>query len=330
MRKRRVRIKPDFEAEIDLKEAIGNAIAEGAERNRMSYQEYQKKNPVFLKYVIKEIVSTRTNHSVKNIGKFFTHLYAGIFGGEVNQVHFNALSRFYTDVSDVSDLKEVHTEVKGVSVKSGSPTLACFQFARCCGLLYKLAQSGFYNAEMNYAIFRYGKGHENAKLYRHNHQGLSKELSKGIKSLLVVPLNVLIPILLNTSFRTKNHGSSQGRDEEPYWEPHGGLINKIHESPEAVDILFEDAEKAGFSLDNLCAGDLERQEFTAPENAYLGRYKVMPFRVTKYVNRHPEKWARRFFDETCIKTFDFFNIGYDFLKSEKEPEESKELETVLF
>ncbi len=330
MIKKRVKIKPDFESEIDLKQAIGNAIAEGAERSRMSYQEYQQKNSAFIRYAVKEIVNSRTNRSVKNIGEFFTHLYAGIFGGIVNPFCFHVSQGFLPDVSVVSDLKEVHTEVKGVSIKRGSPKLACFQFARCCGLLYKLAQSGFFNTEMNYAIFRYGKGHENAKLYRHNHQGLSKELSKGVKNLLVVPLNVLIPILLGSEFKMSNHSSSEGRDEEPYWEPLGGLITQIHESPEAVDRLFEKASQKGFSLDDLCAGDLERQEFTAPENVYCGRYKVLPFRITRYVNRHPEKWTRRFSDETCIKTFDSFTLGYNLLKSGKETEESRELEEVLF
>ena len=327
MKKRaRIQVRPKFTPKIDLKEAIGREIARRAEiadRNyrkhpKKSYQRYQRGHPKVCKSIRDTLVGQHGKTAKKNTSEFFCYLYAALFGGKVNEPEFDGFSQFHPDVTDESDMRVIHTEVKGVSKRQGAPMITFTQFSNYCADFYKMANNGTEVCGVDYAFFRYGDSQTNEKLYQYSHTGLAKRLSESIHDLLIIPLNVLIPFLMSHQVREFNHGSStSGRDAELYWTPWGGDITKIHKGHERVEDLFESADESGILWDDLCADNLEREEFMSPGNVYCGRYKVRPFHVTKYHNVEPREWARAFID-VSEEVFAYFGISPSLLREKFE------------
>jgi hypothetical protein len=132
---------------------------------------------------------------------------------------------------------------------------------------------------------------------------------------LIVPLNVLVPILLShdTKVPSNHDTSSSGRNTEFYWEPHGGLIRRIHEHRDVVQELFEEAEDYGFTEEDFCVEGVEREEFDSRDDVFCGGYRVKPFPITRYFNENPREWLNVFSEETCYKIFEAFDISENFL-----------------
>jgi len=270
----------------------------------------------------KKVGSKRTVKVSNHVGAFFAHLYAAMYGGEVMPNTYG-YSDFHADVVDENDRRWIGTEVKSTAIKNGAPKLGCTQFGHALGKLYRLTRSGIDHCEVNYAIFQYGPGNKGLELSKESNDGLIRVLSKQIKTLLIVSLNPLIPMVMAHDFREYNHGSSRGQRSELYSEPHGGLITRIHHDKGTMDDLFEEADLRGISEDDLCFDELEREETESPDNLYCGRYRVSPFIITRYYNDDPMAWAEVFSgangtEGSWRKIFDRFNLSAEFFLKKRE------------
>ena len=319
MAKKRVVFNPEFEEQIDRDEEIRDTIAK---ETGMSYEQAYKKYKNWCGRISKRVGNERTKRMSHNVGNFFAFLYAGLYGGEVRRANYG-YSGFHADVVDEGDNKVIETEVKATSRKNGSPKLACCQFANAFGEFYRLVQSGTETVGINYAIFQYGKGHNSLGLAKYDNNGLAKVLSQNVKTLLIVPLNVLIPMIMAHKFTSLNHGSSDThRNEEHYSLPRGKLITDINNSHDAVEELFKSAKKQGFSSSDLCLEGLVREDSMSPDNLFCRQHKVLPFKITQYSNSDPDKWANAFVGKNnngvCHRILEYFYISPDLFISQKQ------------
>lgn len=323
VKKGKIVVKPVLEEQTNKEVDIERTIEA---ETKMSYEEANKKMPKRCQAISKRVGAKRTIRMSHNVGSFFTYLYAGMFGGKVIPTDYSRNSGFHADVVDESEGKVIKTEVKSTARRNGAPKLSCFQFANALGDFYRLAREVDL-CEVNYAIFRYGPTTKSLELSKESNDGLMRVSSKNISDLLVVSLNVLIPMVLAHEFREYDHGTSSGQRTELYSEPQGGLITRIHESPEAMEDLFEDAGEAGIGERDLCFEGVEREELMSPDNLYCGRYKIKPFMITRYYNDDSREWADVFAgsngkkDGSCYKIFQELNISPMFLQDESEESE---------
>ena len=291
----------------------------------MPYEKAHEKYRKICERVAKRVGNQRTVKVSNHVGAFFAHLYAAIYGGEVRETNYG-YSDFHADVVDEGDMSWIGTEVKSVAVKNGAPKLGCTQFGHALGKLYRLTRSGIDHCEINYAIFKYGKGNKGLELSKETNDGLIRVLSKQVKSLLIVPLNVLIPMVMRHKFREYDHGTSTGQRSELYSEPHGGLITDIHNHRETIEDLFDDAAD---ELDEreLCLDEVRREETQSPDNLFCGRYRVSPFIITRYYNQDSMEWARVFAgkngtDGSWKQIFERFDLSEEFFLKKRELEQS--------
>lgn len=292
---------------------------------RMPYEEAHKKYRKRCEAIGKRVSNQRTVKVSNHVGAFFAHLYAALYGGEI-MPNTSGYSDFHADVVDENDRRWIGTEVKSVAVKNGAPKLGCTQFGHALGKLYRLAISGIDYCEVNYAIFKYGKGNKGLELAKESNDGLMRVLSKQIKSLLIVPLNVLIPMMMAHDFREYDHGTSRGERSELYLEPHGGLITRIHKTRETIEDLFDDIAGELNEYD-LCFDEVRREESESPGNLFCGRYRVSPFIITRYYNQDSMAWAELFAGKNNTKgswrqIFNQFNLSPEFFLSPGETEKS--------
>lgn len=291
----RVQLKLDFESAIDLREAIGERIAEKANEKGISYKEFVKKHPRIIENIRKELVGSRGKAAGDKTALFYTRLYSALFGGDMNGLAPGDCHKgFHPDVTRRERGGFLRTEVKATSTKNGSPKVGCFQFVNYC----KDFLFAFRNREkpsVEYAFFKYGKGNTNEKLYQYNNRRLVEKLAHSTRDLLVVPLNLLILMLRDYDVKNMDHSSSNtSRDLEPYWRPHGGQMTRIHNSEEELEKLVEGLKYSRIGNGELCTDELVRDQCESPDNIYCKGFKIKPFTITRYYNKNMLRWAESF------------------------------------
>ncbi len=329
MGKKRIYFKPVLEKQIDRDAEIRKAIRE---HTGWDYEVAYKKNPGWCTRISRLVGIERTKRMADNVGSFFAYMFAEIFGGEVKRARYG-YSGFHADVVEDHDAIIIETEVKATAKRNGAPKLGLCQFANALGEFYRLTQLSIGETNIQYAIFQYGPSEQSLGLAKYDNNGLVKILSRNVRSLLVIPLNFLIPMILTHHFAPLNHGSStSSRYEEHYSEPHARLITAINKSHDATKELFEFAKKQGFSQEDLCLENLVREETMSPDNLYCRSYRVQPFKIVHYLNRDSRKWANAFVgknnDGVCHRIFDYFYLSPEFFLAK--PEDPKDAGEVPF
>ncbi len=278
------------------------------------------------------LMNKRMRISQVNTGRYFLELFHALYGGDVSRENHHSLfgddpvlsfsPDFRPDVVIPGRLRNTYVEVKAASARKGVPSFAYRQYLR-----YSLALLEDKGSEMFAAIFKYGKGHENQRLYVcHNEDGhrcdnrcLVNNLSDATKSMIYVPHNLLTFLLMLAPEVVRDHTSSNtSRDFEKYKDPYAGwftLLQKYHKRPQdAIKSILENVEKPNvraealprrFSVDDFYLGYLVARQRIV-KNVYCRDRKVggliHPFTrhkyfvVTEYSNIKHREWVKYFRD----------------------------------
>jgi hypothetical protein len=225
----------------------------------------------------------------------------------------------------------IATEIKMTSLRSSQPFCSNSQFFHYYRYFLDCFRSGEEAPSVNYAFFKYG-AKEPLKIGKFTNIELVQTLSKEIRNLTVVPLNLAIFLF------------SRSRLEEPdqtnwrvvsrgYWRPRGLDITDLHkcaplESVEKINRRSNSLFSESVSSKELLLEDLVAERFHSPEKMYVlgGKkaFKISQFPITVYRNRDERAWA-----EAAYKNFARFSdfLGGDpneYLYPEQLPEEPEE------
>lgn len=280
---------------------------------------------------IPEVVNWNMTKTNKDTGKFYVHLFQGLYGGKImrdGEVHHNEVplygrvnvASFKPDIVIPNGTGEMQVEVKSYATHKGSPTFGAHQFSSYTRSFLENPYS-----KVVVGIFKYGKGNSPQKLYLCDYHGkreapdhkcdsrcVIRKLSSTTRNLLVVPHNLLSFLLSVAYVDGRDQASTKSiRDREDYFLPLGRWMSWLHKHQEepllAIGKILEDKGKRigqkrtfgmlpkpkDFLLEDLVA---ERQE--SPTNIFCGSYKVRgydgsSFPITVYTNPRVDDWREK-------------------------------------
>lgn len=248
----------------------------------------------------KELALRRSSMAKYNIGRFYSLMYSGIFGGKPSLHYAHASEEGHNYQPDVvlqSRRGKLDTEIKAFSKNfTGKSICSVPQFENYLfKLLIRLEQSGR-NGKLdsaitgfNYGFFRYTlpsrrviRRGKRAGFYP-NGAPKDKKIQDGepianltparfiktfgtlTRDLLVVPSNLLIPLLYasRSAFLDQTNGKTNGRTKR-YWYVRSGDIAALHDPSQGIEELIERQANRrrlpGVPFDSRSIGDFTPQE----------------------------------------------------------------------
>ena len=232
----------------------------------------------------------------KNIGHYFVHLVASIYGGYASGELFNYTSdlgngymrNFNPDIAKETNLGTDFTEVKSVSHRT-----SCFNFKKCQVENYLTAVLNAYETNLgekapswNIALARYGK-HELLGTHLLQDKELVKTLSHSPIEIVNLSSNLFLGLLLMSDIHTNNQFSSRRPRYESGWKFSGGTFSKLAEGCNPGE-LFDVERFNAISLDDFLIDKVKVKKRSSEEIgdffAQLGRsrFKLKPFTMIDY------------------------------------------------
>ncbi len=249
----------------------------------------------------------RANRSKGNTSIFYCSLYSAIMGGKTAMCTHNELGIdasngdpyiFRPDVLRENRNEKVYTEVKAVCTKTSQTMCSTDQLEVYCYYILKDMEHTRKAITGEYAFFRYKKSRKN-KLADMSNRELANALATRTKSLLVAPLNLAFMVLLSSKRTSVDQSYSShvnNMDDRGYWEVPGWIINGLHEDPRGYihKLVNRSHRYQKKELDDLLLLDGLDFERYHVDSAYCGGHKIAPFMVTRFFNKHPVLFERRF------------------------------------
>jgi hypothetical protein len=227
-----------------------------------------------------------------NLSRFFTHLYAHIYGGEVqpdpwgNFLKTNGRN-YSPDIVKIEGGRRIDTEVKATSTRS-SRLYSPFRQEEnnLYEFLKRLEKGESPLSVMEYALFQYGH-RETTQLQRLGSGSLMKKLAGEPKKLVILPLPAFLYLASSSGTKVMDQkSSSYNRETQTYHVVKGTEFKKIfNNNISLVDlILFPDPILDLLHLDKL---KVEHSTTSEVKGHYRVPFVVEPFPVTKYT--YPEE-----------------------------------------
>ncbi len=247
-----------------------------------------------------------------NTSHFYTPLYSSLFGGrtarplesEVLRLMDGSRRDFKPDVVKKDKHGVGYTEIKGISLKAGSPHCPQNQVANYAYRLLARIEKGDKKPFVDYSFFRYGNSQTNVHFEKLENGKLISTLCKGTRDLLIAPLNLAFLLFLNGRRDTMDQTSNDSTwNERVYWKPFGKHLTMLHKEPGAkYDLLanipphikrkFDGGEEEIKEL--LALEELFVEKYVSPPKVYVDGVKLKPFNVAHYKNHDYSKWLESF------------------------------------
>lgn len=288
----------------------------------------------------REIMHGRMVVSMKNISRFYTHLYQAMYGGRVfknseNHNHHNPLlneigeqvkSKFYPDVLIKKGTNQTFVEVKALSGNTPRPNFGFRQFSNYCQAFLENPYS-----EIVAGIFKYG-GNRPEKLHvcrrprEHvcDNRCLVSKLANLTESLVIIPHNLLAFLCSVSPVTKRNQETSQSAiDSESYFRPFGAwltLLKEHYKNPqEAIAAIIEskvlEKRRLGGEVlkpEDYMLQDLTALQYTSPNNLFCRNYHIKQFPVIVYSTPHTDEWRKQFGEnlETYLVNLGIYQTFY--------------------
>lgn len=261
-------------------------------------------HPKFLKEVKfdpkdKRWVERRSVNARRNISIFYTYLYQSLFGGNIcapfktdSERMANGDDRiFHPDIIKRGKNK-ICTEVKSNSTHSSKPFCSISQLENYCYHLLMDLNKPHTNSMIEYAFFRYSypKREHKVKLDSLNNQNIAMQLAGRKTSLLIVPLNLLLLMFLNSdsSQPYRTHTSEQN-----YFKIPGKMLVNLAQDKNFIKELMHRTYDDSLE-ERLLLKQLNCEIYTPKAELYCGKHQMNDFTITRYFNKNPKDWSNHF------------------------------------
>jgi len=221
----------------------------------------------------------RANVSKKNIPRFFSYLYAQVYGGNVridpwgNNLHSNS-NQFNPDIEREKNGRKIYTEEKSTSVRSSQIHSPLKQEENNLYYLLREADEGKEPLPIiEYALFRYGPW-SNTGLHKLSNEQLVKNLSEAEKKLVILPFNAFLYLAAFSRHEIRNQETSEfNRDTQRYHVLNGSTFTGLFENNHPITDF---AKYPAPILEKLCLEDIEVEHSVTPniKGNYFGRFIV--------------------------------------------------------
>ena len=239
-----------------------------------------------------EDAQTKRAISSKNTGTFYAHLFTTIGGGtvhhssrdEIEEVFSGDRRNFLPDVVHNRKTGKGYTEIKAVSTRTSQPQCYFGQLENYCLQLLKRIDEGDELPWVDYAFFRYGDRNLCGQSSFTN-QELMRKLAQNTRDLLILPLNLVFLVLMNSPSEVRDHSSnSQTRANCSYWKVRSSMLNLFHmNSEKAVERVLEDDRYIGnLERDDLFIDELYSMKLESPRIHTPKPNIIKPFEITKF------------------------------------------------
>jgi len=259
----------------------------------------------------------------KNLGSFYTSLYAALFGGEVSplfkgrhDVLPNGELRMHTpDIIKESYAGATETEVKSISLRDNRISISREQLENYFNaLLVKYCLKKEKYPEFELGVFRYGNPHKYVNLHFYSTEQFMNILFKSTHELVIMPSNLALFSFMCSRHSPRNRAGTKSETKcTSYHRYDSKFLSSLANAKQPIDYLlsvpFEyDApeafealstrDRADILCDKLLIDKLDFKRFSSENIGEVksGESAFVPFRVTQFFmqDKYRQKWLRQF------------------------------------
>lgn len=259
-----------------------------------------KKRPRFLRPKLKrqlkdtkspEDANRKSTISKKNTSRFFTQLYAHLFGGEIledpwgNGAFNGQRYSFNPDIIWQETERKVYTEVKSCSTNTSILHCRSSQVSANFTKSLEISEEEWPFDTIEHAFFKYGPSSLSVGLQKLSNRALVQKFKGSKKELCVIPINLLLFLSSFSYLDRRNQISSQyPGDIGEYFLVRGGTLTNLLKGTSDFEGLVGNFPSLGLDSKLLALDQIEFERFETPEvhGRYFRDFVVPSFPVARY------------------------------------------------